>query len=354
MNIQCNTIRTPLRILVVCVVAMLFNIQCKQDFLRGVKTAVNGKIYIPDVAGRRGLIAGLVDGQMTIDTTTKTADFSIDVFRGGFGDTSAFTVNTAVNKELIGALIAGGSLPDNTVALGEGDFTFGSTVTMQYEDGVMQGHLRPRVNLDALSTYSGKTAAIALELKSAAKFAINDSMRRVVIYFNVDSLLDEAVPPKNLIDPSAWQILHIAGNDNVRFTVNADGSVLAAGGNNGHQGVFQAVEVQAGKQYTIDLHVKGSGATDTWYEVYVAGKVPVQGVDYTNDPDYIKRLSLNTWSGCGKAAFDGLLSRISCSGSGNLIKSDTSGTLYIVIKSGGSSLGTEGILASDIDFRRVQ
>jgi hypothetical protein len=342
------------KILGACLIMMLIALNCKQDFLQGVKTSSNGKVYIPEVAGQKNIIAGLVDGQMTLDTTDKTANFMISVFRGGFGDTSAFSVEAGVSDALIPALVSTGTLPAGTVALAADAYSIQTNIGMHYQDGIMQGHIAPKVKIEALSAYVGQTVAIALELKSSSKFSINDTMRQMVVYFNVDSLLDEAIPPTNLIDPSAWQILHIADNDNVLFTINPDGSILATGGNNGHQGVFQAVQVQAGKSYTINLHVKGSGATDTWYEVYVASKAPVQGVDYTNDPSDIKRLSLNTWSGCGKAPFDGALATISCSGSGNLVKFTSAGTVYIVIKSGGVSLGTDGILASDIDFRRVQ
>lgn len=347
-------LKATFKILGISLGLMLVIGNCKQDYLQGIKTEVKAKVYIPVVAGQTGIIAGLTDGQMTLDTTAKTANFSVNVFRGGFGDTSAFTVQAAVNNELITEPGKQGILPQGTIALGAEAYTLNTDIPMTYQDGVIQGRIRTSVKIGALSAYSGKTVAIPLELKSSSKFTINDSMRQVVLYFNVDSLLDEAVPPTNLIDPGGWQILHIAANDNVLFTVNEDGSVLATGGNNGHQGVFQAVQVQAGKSYTINLHVKGSGATDTWYEVYVADKEPVQGTDYSNDPDYIKRLSLNTWSGCGNGAFDGALATISCSGSGNLVKFDHSGTVYIVIKSGGVSLGTAGILATDIDFRRVQ
>lgn len=354
MKKQMRNIQTRMIITGICLALVLILVNCKQDFLRGVKTASDGKVYLPAVAGQSGLIAGLVSGQLHIDTAEKTADFSIAVFRGGFGDTSTFNVTAGENADQIGALVASGALPANTVALAPADYTLETTIAVTYQDGMMQGRLQPKVKIGALDAYTGKTAAIALELKSSTRFAISDTMRKVVLYFNVDSLLDEAIPPTNLIDPGGWQILHITDNDNVLFTVQPDGSVLATGGNNGHQGVFQSVEVQAGKNYTIDLHVKGSGATDTWYEVYVAEKKPVQGTDYTNDPDYINRLALNTWAGCGNSPFDGLLSRISCAGSGNLVHFDQAGTVYIVIKCGGGNLGSTGILASDIDFRRVQ
>ena len=79
-------------------------------------------------------------------------------------------------------------------------------------------------------------------------------------------------------------------------------------------------------------------------------KPPVAGQDY-NDGGI--RIGLSTWSGCGKSPFDGLLSSLSCSGSGNVVSFPTSGTVYYVIRSGGSSLGTTGIKVTNIDFRRT-
>ena len=145
---------------------------------------------MPEVAGRQGVIAGLADGQLSVDTTAKTADFSITVYRGGFGDTSTFSVEAGVNNDLIEPLISSGALPAGTVPLGSDAYTMVTTVPLQYQDGVMQGRLQPRISIAALSAYTGKTVAIGMELKSSTKFSINDTMRKVVIYFNVDSLPD--------------------------------------------------------------------------------------------------------------------------------------------------------------------
>ena len=337
-----------------CLAMMVLLLACKQDFLEGAKTFSNGKVYFPEIAGGGGLVAGMVNGELMIDTSDHTANFSIPVFRGGFGDTSTFEVETVVDNSLVDALISAGSLPNNTEALQEELYSLNSLISVSFKDGIMQGVIQPKINIEQISRFAGKTLALGLVLKSSSKFTINEDMNHVVLYFDVDSLIDEAVPAVNLLDPTAWEVLHIASNDDVKFTVNVDGSILVTGGNGGHQGVFQAVEVQGGKDYTIDLNVKGGGAVDTWYEVYVADKQPIQGQDYTNEPGDINRLALNTWSGCGVAPFDGALSSVGCGGSGKVVHMDVSGTIYIVIKSGGVSMGPDGILATDIDFRKVQ
>lgn len=148
-----------------------------------------------------------------------------------------------------------------------------------------------------------------------------------------------------------WEVLNISPSG-TSWTFNSGSATINGGGGN-QQGIYQAIDVVAGKQYQVDMHVKGSGATDTWFEVYVSTKPPVQGNDYSGNGDADKRISLNTWAGCGKNAFDGKLSEISCSGTGSKFEFATSGVVYIVIKSGGQNLGTTGITISNVELRGV-
>jgi len=147
-------------------------------------------------------------------------------------------------------------------------------------------------------------------------------------------------------DEAAWTKLAIGG-PSVEFNF-VDGKLVATGGNWGYSGVYQPIEVIAGKKYKLDLIVSGSGATDTWFEVYVGTQEPQQGVDYSSGGI---RLGLNTWAGCGKTNFNGKLSAISCSGSGNVVQFDQSGTVYLLIKSGGANLGDTGISIDNVEFR---
>lgn len=149
-------------------------------------------------------------------------------------------------------------------------------------------------------------------------------------------------------DDAQWT--HLAISDGVTFAID-NGKMVAKGGNYGHAGVYQAVDVVAGKKYKVDMLVSGSGATDTWFEVYADSKAPVAGQDYTSSN---KLISLNTWAGCGKTTFSGLLSAISCSGNGNTITFPTTGKIYLVIKSGGANLGLTGIGFTNVQFRGVK
>ncbi|MCH5719661.1 hypothetical protein [Niabella hibiscisoli] len=147
----------------------------------------------------------------------------------------------------------------------------------------------------------------------------------------------------------AWQVLKIANNENVTVTPAANGSFVFAGGSGGHVGIYQSVDVQAGRKYSFTFNVKGSGATDTWFEVYIGYGAPVTGVDYNEGG---ARMGLNTWTGCGKTPFDDLLSKVGCAGSGPVFTAPTTGKVYLVIRTGGANLGTGGITASKFVFIR--
>lgn len=129
-----------------------------------------------------------------------------------------------------------------------------------------------------------------------------------------------------------WTILPISDGIDVNFTGD---KAVWTGGSWGQEGIYQPVHVEANVPYQIDMEVSGSGLTDSWYEVYIGAEVPVEGQDYA---DGGIRLGLNTWTGCGNEPFEGLLTEISCVGEGGgLVEFNTTGTVYFVIRGGGSS-----------------
>ncbi len=147
-------------------------------------------------------------------------------------------------------------------------------------------------------------------------------------------------------DAAKWTQFTIGAG--VSFAIS-NGKMTATGGSWGHAGIYQAIQVVAGKKYQVDMLVSGSGASDTWFEVYVSATQPSAGVDYTAGGN---RLGLNTWNGCGNATFSGKLTAIGCSGTGKgLVEFTQSGTVYLVIKTGGNNLGTTGISMDNVEFR---
>lgn len=114
--------------------------------------------------------------------------------------------------------------------------------------------------------------------------------------------------------------------------------------------VWQAATVKKGKNYKFSANVKGSGATNTWFEVYLGTTKPTAGADYSDN----KFIALNTWSGCGAAAFNGNLATIGCDGGGKdkagAVTFTSDGTIYVVLKVGSwdGNLGASGITVSNV------
>lgn len=151
-----------------------------------------------------------------------------------------------------------------------------------------------------------------------------------------------------------WTVLNTSG---AQTTIEFTGGVMKfsnTGNTNG--AIYQAVTVKANKEYTLSATVKGGGATNTWFEVYIGTKAPVQGSDYS-DNNFV---ALNTWAGCGGSAFDGDIATLACEGSGKgksgKIKFTTAGTAYIVIKGGssGGTMGATGITIDNLKFLEEQ
>jgi len=147
-----------------------------------------------------------------------------------------------------------------------------------------------------------------------------------------------------------------------RFTISdpaivwtrANGKLTATGGNWGHSAVYQAIQVEANKEYRFGMTVSGSGATETWFEVYFGTTAPVPGSDYSSGGIAI---ALNTWAGCGTSNFNGNIATIGCAGAlvgkNGAIKFAQSGTVYLFIKTGGANLGTTGISIDNVELRGI-
>lgn len=125
-------------------------------------------------------------------------------------------------------------------------------------------------------------------------------------------------------------------------------------------GIYQTVQVEAGKDYTVDMHVEATtGLANTWFEVYVDYEAPADGQDYNAGG---KKRSVNTWDGCGNSPFNGLISEVGCgiedgvSKNEGLFEATQSGTVYVVIRSGGESAGHygDGVIVSNISFNELQ
>lgn len=153
----------------------------------------------------------------------------------------------------------------------------------------------------------------------------------------------------NADDHAEWTLLNISGGD-ANWIFNEGSATIVASGWN-QQAIYQAIEVVADKEYTIDMIVSGEGNDETWFEVMASTVEPTQWQDYANDVV----MGLSTWGGCGTGSFSGLLSSVGCVSNSysdsisNSVTFDTSGTIYLVIKCGGNT--TPGIIITNVEMR---
>lgn len=154
-------------------------------------------------------------------------------------------------------------------------------------------------------------------------------------------------------DHAAWTVLRISASG-ANLTFNTGSATIFSTQEWSQVGLFQAIEVVKDKPYTIDMLVSAVGGfSDTWFEVFAGKTPPVQGQEYTDN----KIMGLSTWDGCATAAFSGLLSDVGCvknSNTNSIVNTVTfaeSGTIYLVVRSGGRVYNSGGITIRNVEFR---
>ncbi len=147
-------------------------------------------------------------------------------------------------------------------------------------------------------------------------------------------------------DVAEWTVLNISSSNCAVVFDNNMATFTASGYN--QKAIYQAIQVEANKKYKINMTLSTQGVNTTWTEVYCSTTAPVQGSDYSAGG---KRLSLNTWTGCGLSAYTGPFTGISCDApaGSNIVTFPESGTVYLVIKSGGDQ--NTGVSIDNIEFR---
>ncbi len=158
---------------------------------------------------------------------------------------------------------------------------------------------------------------------------------------------------ENATDHAKWTALSISASG-AELVFNEGSATIFSTQEWAQQGIYQAIEVVKDKEYTIDMLVSGgAGFSNTWFEVYAGTIPPVQGQEYSDN----KIMGLSTWDGCATEAFSGSLSTIGCvknantDSVNNTVTFTESGTIYLVIRSGGQSYDPAGITVTNIEMR---
>lgn len=152
-------------------------------------------------------------------------------------------------------------------------------------------------------------------------------------------------------EAAQWSIHKISASGAQWVIGNNTGvATIVASGNN-QQAIYQAVNVEAGKSYSIDMVASSdTPLVNTWFEVYVLNSLPASGQDVSGT---VYR-NINTWDGCGTSKFKGKVSSVGCNNSKNsgVYTATATGTVYLVIKCGGETVNSLKI--DKVEFRRMQ
>lgn len=207
--------------------------------------------------------------------------------------------------------------------------------------GFINGKLLDTIVYDDAGTYTLTAEAIGRGGATAT------SSKQVIVASSIPlegNLLQGATMDPG--DEVHW--LPLTYTPGVTFSIS-DGKMVAIGGSGGHAGIYQAVQLEAGKKYKIDMNVSGQGAIDTWFEVYLGTAAP--GVGDYNDGG--QRLAISTWGCNADKPFNGKLSALSCPKNG-VVTATATGTAYLVIRSGGANLGATGISIDRVSLTEVE
>jgi len=151
-------------------------------------------------------------------------------------------------------------------------------------------------------------------------------------------------------DHAKWTLYDVATwSSNATWTFGPGYALLNSFGWDQY-GMYQAVNVVAGRKYNIDMIVSStSGGVDTWFEVYCGTSEPVTGTEYNEGG---KLRAISTWDSCGNTPYAGKISAVGCNEENNkgIFTATTTGVVYLVIRGGGNDM-KDGIKIQNIEMR---
>lgn len=209
--------------------------------------------------------------------------------------------------------------------------------------GLAEGKMNFEISLPDAGTYTishtaigagGATAVLAQDIVVATSDPVKGNILAGGKLTNSD-------------DWSKWTVTNPASSANIAF---ASGSATLTASGWAGNGIYQAINVVAGKKYVIDMLTSSTtGCSNTWFEVYCGYSAPVTGTDYSEGG---KLRALSTWDGCATAAFSGKISAVGCKAENNLgiFTATQTGTAYLVIRGGGEDMKA-GIKIQNIEMR---
>ncbi|MBF4470119.1 hypothetical protein [Flavobacterium sp. HJJ] len=210
-------------------------------------------------------------------------------------------------------------------------------------DGLAAGKMTYEISLPDAGTYTISHTAVGAggakaEAKQQLVVATSDPVKGNIL---------KGGKLANSDDWAKWTVTNPASSASIIF--GSGSATLTASGWAGN-GIYQAVNVVAGKKYVIDMVTSSTtGCSNTWLEVYCGYAVPVTGTDYSEGG---KLRALSTWDGCATTAFSGKISAVGCKAENNLgiFTATQTGIAYLVIRGGGEDMKA-GIKIQNIEMR---
>jgi PKD repeat protein len=155
---------------------------------------------------------------------------------------------------------------------------------------------------------------------------------------------------------TGWTVVnHYEASNMIGSVTFADGVATfneTAPGDWKHMGIYASVALDAG-MYQFDMHMAYNEINDCWGEVYIGSSEPVQNEDYIGDQQVIK--AYNAWDCSTIKTYNGLATASGCDTGENpgQFEIATSGTYYILFRTGGSTYGTSGITIDNVTLYSI-
>lgn len=147
-------------------------------------------------------------------------------------------------------------------------------------------------------------------------------------------------------DDTGWTVVNQYGTDSTNGSVTFSGGnanidkIDASDGGWIHMGFYTSVDLTAG-WYQFDMDMSFDGIGDIWGEVYIGMSEPTDNSEYSGDLQVIK--SYNAWD-CSPNTYTGLAVAYGCDDSSpGKFEITTTGTYYLLFRSGGGNFGSLGI-----------
>jgi PKD repeat protein len=157
-------------------------------------------------------------------------------------------------------------------------------------------------------------------------------------------------------DDSGWTIVnqYEAANTNGSVTI-ADGVATfneTTSSDWKHMGIYTSVELEPGT-YQFDMDMTYTSINDIWGEVYIGASQPFDNSEYSGDQQVLK--AYNAWDCGGIKTYSGSAIASGCDGSANpgQFEITSSGTYYILFRTGGGTYGTTGIVIDNMSLLKI-